>query len=817
MKSILDFVDWRLIFRLWSIQGFIAFLWLFFLPTSTKSEVLFGFSAERLVLLGCTILLTGGSIFLFFQEGISSPHNKWLNLNKRPLLWDLIYLTSLAVSLLAPAVILILYNMKGDVANPAYAMRLSPLAFWMMLSGLELSVFLAIKRPAGTLNIFSAIKPLFQKALIVLSILILPGVLIGVTGIGIMPDRSLGTPAVPFLEWQISLTLCLITLFSFFPRPLQAVDEKWIGWSIYVITMLLWLSQPVNPAYLATPPRAPNFEIYPFSDPLVYAQSAQSALVGNGFLWPEIPARPFYVALLTWFHLLGNQSYNNVIFLQTLVLGFFPVLLYLIGREFGGRPLGFGLALLTVFRDINANATVQFAGSVTSSKLFLSELPTALLICLVTLLSIRCMQRTKPPTWISLLSGGILGAATLVRSQSLILLPVIILIAFFVMPIRRQWLTSTASLLIGFVIVLTPWLIRNYFAAGGLILDNPFTQTMTLTRRWSGSEGNEILPRFPNEGDAEYSNRMMKMAIDIFKQNPSFILRNAANHFINSEISSLMVFPIRDKILSSDELLLPRHAFWKTPPTASQLPLFAFNLLIFSLGVGAAYRNHGLTGLFPLSFSLVYNIWSALFFTSGGRSIVPLDWAIYLYQLLGLLILGASILLFTNGAKKNASTWILESSSHRNVQELVPESRRSIFRVLILILCLGIFLPFTEAVFPEKYPPQSQEELAKNIGVMPENGEVVLYGRAIYPRYYEASDGEPETAKIGYEPSEKARLVFFLVGSKSGLVIFELDEAPEFFPHTSDVIMIGTQTADYFSARIVKVIKDSQSSLYKID
>jgi len=97
----------------------------------------------------------------------------------------------------------------------------------------------------------------------------------------------------------------------------------------------------------------------------------------------------------------------------------------------------------------------------------------------------------------------------------------------------------------------------------------------------------------------------------------------------------------------------------------------------------------------------------------------------------------------------------------------------------------------------------------------PQEGEIALYGRAIYPRYYEAGDGEPGTAKLGYGTAEEARLVFFLVGPKNGLVIFELQDAPQFFPHTADVYMIGTQMRNYFSARVVKVISNSQTALYR--
>ena len=91
-----------------------------------------------------------------------------------------------------------------------------------------------------------------------------------------------------------------------------------------------------------------------------------------------------------------------------------------------------------------------------------------------------------------------------------------------------------------------------------------------------------------------------------------------------------------------------------------------------------------------------------------------------------------------------------------------------------------------------------------------------MYGRAIYPRYYAAGDGEPETAKLGYEVSETPRLVFYLTGSAHYLVIFNLDSPPEYFPNVSDVYMVGEQINGYFSPRVVFVTKGGRAETYEI-
>ncbi len=790
--------------------------WLVTIPTDADNPLAFGFSPARLILIGIAVLLTTVSMILWFQSRRLIFRQTWLELDEHFVFWDLAYLAALLAAIAAIAFIIAIPLFKSDSLYPVYAARLRPLVLWFGLSGVEFATLVSRNRSGKSTYIFAAVQPIWKKTIFLLAIFSLLAVLIAVTKIGITPDYNWGDPPIPFLEWQIFITLIFIGVFAFLPNVFSKQNYKWIPFGIYVFTVVLWLSQPINPAFTATPPRAPNFEIYPFSDPQFYAQYAQSALVGNGFLWPEVPARPFYVAFLTWIHLLGNQKYQNIIVLQTFVLAIFPVLLYLLGKEIGGKPLGLGLSLLAAFRDVNSNIAAPFASNVTYSKLLLSELPTALLISLATLLSIRWLRSTTRSAWLSLLIGGLFGAAALIRLQSSVLIVPLVFLTFFAISNHKQWLKGSTLIVIGFAVTITPWLTRNYLATGGLVLDNPISQTMTMARRWSGSTGNELLPHLPGETDAQYSRRLTKMALASFRRNPGFILHSAANHFVNNEIASLLAFPIRDEIVSPVELFKPQHAFWKTPLTTSQIPLFAFYLLLFSIGVAAAWQYHGPIGLLPLGFGLVYNAWTALFLSSGERFVVPVDWSIHLYEFFGLIIFGGLLLSFAQGAQENILAWMQTSFyDHTAIGESPAFSCRYFILSLIILLLLGAFLPITESVFPQKYPPKSQQEIMQQLGMTAQKGEIAVYGRALYPRYYKAGHGEPETAKLGYAPEEKARLVFFLVGPQNGLVIFELKSAPQFFPNTSDVFMIGTQMDGYFSPRVVRVTKDSQTELYK--
>jgi hypothetical protein len=289
----------------------------------------------------------------------------------------------------------------------------------------------------------------------------------------------------------------------------------------------------------------------------------------------------------------------------------------------------------------------------------------------------------------------------------------------------------------------------------------------------------------------------------------------AANHFINNEIASLLAFPLRDELLSPSEVFIPQHPFWKTPVTAVQLPLFTFYLFLFALGLVVAVQRHKLLGLLPFGLGLLYNLWTGLFFSSGVRFIVPVDWSTQLYQLLGLLVVCGFILSFTQTARDRIITWF-QQPYHEDTFVSDALARRRFILSFAIVLVISGFLPITESVFPQKYPPKSQVEIAQTVGVPLKAGEVAFYGRAIYPRYYKSRDGEPGTDKLGYKPSKQARLIFYLLGPKNQLVIFNLEKTPDFFPNTADVFMIGTQMENYFSPRVVMVTKDGQTESYSI-
>ena len=73
--------------------------------------------------------------------------------------------------------------------------------------------------------------------------------------------------------------------------------------------------------------------------------------------------------------------------------------------------------------------------------------------------------------------------------------------------------------------------------------------------------------------------------------------------------------------------------------------LFALNIFFITLGISVAWRQEKLVGLIPLAMFMFYDLSNGFARTSGGRYIVPIDWIVTIYFLIGVFQV---IILFAN-------------------------------------------------------------------------------------------------------------------------------------------------------------------------
>ena len=120
---------------------------------------------------------------------------------------------------------------------------------------------------------------------------------IAVTRIGLVKDNAFfGKPTVPLLEWHLILAflLCLLWMILEMKQIGKAAPFviKAMPFIVWAVAVGIWLAIPNQHGFFSPPGRAPNFEVYPFSDGSFYGHYARSLAAGMGFKGRDIPPRP---------------------------------------------------------------------------------------------------------------------------------------------------------------------------------------------------------------------------------------------------------------------------------------------------------------------------------------------------------------------------------------------------------------------------------------------------------------------------------------------------------------------------------------------
>jgi hypothetical protein len=836
---------WCLLFSLWALHGVIV-LWQFL----ASKKFPFALSFLQILMGGAFLLWIAFNLFLAFSI---SRKKTWLiellDTIARPGVKDVVFVSATLLVL-----VLLCLGIFQSIADRSvflyagYIDRLSPFLILMTTVLIEIAalvLFFVFRERSDYKNSFKAFS---VKVLAVLLLLGCAALYISRTGMGIAPiykgDWARGLPAIPLLEWQIILacTFCVGMVIVESNQKILKIPrlDLWISLAVWLITAVLWLGQPVVPNSSALEPRAPNYEVYPFSDAQTYDEFSQSIMIGNGFEIDKIPPRPLYIVFLTFLHELAGQDYGNMIALQSLVFALFPVLLYFFGREFFGRPIGISIALLATLRDYTSNLVSPFTGNLSYSKLYLSEIPTAMFLVLFLLIGIRWIK-SGFPVFSGLLLGGVLGVSMLIRAQVVVALPMLLLFAFIAQPRKITPIIKGALLaLITMAVVISPWLWRNWEVTGKLVFDNPISQMANLALRYNRLNGVDVdIMPLPGESNPEYNARLSKLATSAINSNPSGILAGIANSFLNHGVNNILVFPLRNNIGNFGEFWTPTTPFWQEwegKPTFSQGALLLFYVFLFGLGLSVAWQRNGWLGLLPLGVNLIYNLSTSLALISGQRFMLTMDWSIYLYFMIGLFAL-LSVFLF---ALEDGQTMILKwyaSNAFSFFEKADTKKWGQYIFAGVLFFGIGASLPLSEMIFPQKYPlVNRQDEMLGRLRTFPalnldaaclqkivDNNQIsIVQGLAIYPRYYAAGEGESFTDSAGYKAVDEGRLVFQMIGQTNQRIIFPMPEPPHFFPNASDATLFfdaggnmwfmlveqGGARRAYFSETLVSSICD---------
>ena len=707
-------------------------------------------------------------------------------------------------------------------ANQEFKFYFNFLSAWFNLGLLQFLIF-AIWLKRENLTEKFGIRYLFFGGTIFIVWLV-----IALSKVGLTPDdRYWNVAGVPVLAVEIVSILIFTLLLEALTNWLEKKNKSsvkrnfpWIDLSLcvflWLFAIILWVNAPFGNSFFAPGPYPPNNDFYPYSDARLMDLSGQYMLIGEGLNTIFVTEKALYSFFIGLIHLIAGQNYLTSTAFQIVFFAVLPVLMYLLGKKIGGRFLGLFTALFAILKERNAIIST-FKISVSNSRLYLTEFPTAIGMVALSLFLFIWFRNPHKRPHIIVIAGGVLGFSSMVRTNPLVLIPLILAISIFVYRFQwRKWLMACVYFMLGFVIVISPWMIydqvtegTNYYYSKIInvihrgLAESPNTNQPNLppiTPEPSISDSSTTLPSPAQQSAEEEANNQMNI-IGLGK-----IL---AGHFFNNEIKALFILPFQAYPQNLNALI--SETYWKEPIewegflTLDGVIAFALNFSLIALGISFAWSKWRFGGLVPLIVNIGYYLSNALARTSGSRYLLPVDWTIYFYYCAGIAFIILKIIL-------NRSYPDNQTDDHG--AEIYPKPKRLISPVLIscvVLFFLGCSMPIVNASFPKRYGNLSNQEILNKLaetdfmiktGVdfdtlsdfIANNDGLILYGRGLYPRYLTSIDE--------VDPG----LYFNLINSESKEIFIAMDTAPaESIAAGKDFIIIGCQRENYVEGLFVHI------------
>lgn len=783
------FLPW--LFFATAFESLIAALSLLLVPSES------GLSPARLALLGILTLFFFGAMF----GGWSARRS--LTRFERALSTPFILTCSMAVPALGLVLFLLRY-LNPERLLPYYE-RLSPLLWLLLVVAAQTAIFLLLSKNGFHPQEFAKRKPVYLSSAIAFGILFVIFLFVFITKLGITPDTAYwGEPGVAILGWQFALSLLFgLAVIVYSAKPVNyQLPITIFPFVIYLTASILWLTVPVdvlqNSFYAPiTPPANMPF---PYSDAGFYDSLSQSLLIGADYLG-GIPPRPFYVIFLAVLHFIFGQNYPAIIAAQTLTLALFPVALYFLAKKLHSPAAGVTVALFAIFREL-VSLWISSNIRVANSKTFTTDFPTAMALAFLCLVLIWWLERRDLKS--TLTAGGVFGLVLLFRTQSLLVLPVVFVLAWFVYQRKtKDWFIAGVVFAAAMFLTVLPWLTHNYTVEGQFTFDDP-RQSAVIYSQYSFT-GNLDLSQFNPETDS-VGERIVSFSLE----NPAYVAGFIVTHILNTEIGGLLALPL---VADFESLSAPINIYWGawdgTLPWYN-VALLIFYLAVIALGLGAAWRRTGWLGLIPLAVNLGYVLANGISRFSGWRYNLPVDWVIYFYFALGAMeLFGGLTLLFGAKVEKVFPAYLSPETKPNALRDFRPQS------LLILLafafvgslpwLAKGLVSPRYTALQPELIAKlEASGHTVEDVNAfLSQPGAVLTEGRMLYPRLYRRYEGMSSANPwAAYAPRDFARIGFLLLNGQSVNMIFTTKEVLD-FPQGADTIVLACQRDGYFDVRVI--------------
>jgi hypothetical protein len=797
-KHTLAVLLWSLI----AVTGGATLVWALSIPSDPKNAVLWGLSAERLLMVGLIIVLMVMCAFMASANAKKSALSvlalRFLE-SQRDVLRIVLPLALMAVGnvLLIPAV------RFGDWQ--AYFLRLQPLLAWLFAGLLLAWLYLLLCFGSGWAALRTAWRD--QRRQLIISAAVLAGfallwLLMSITGLGLVPDIYWNEGSVPLMALQVWLALLMAGLFFVFERRVfkKAGDRKKLWYFdiivmllIWVITALVWQAQPMLRHSMLTEPSAPNFEYFSFSDAATYDIGARYVGLGQGINNQRATDKPFYLFVLGIFQMIAGYDYVDVILLQTIGLALLPAILYRVGMLMHSRPAGLLIAAFALFKEVNAmRATLDI--QVSHSKLMMTEFPTALMLALTAWALLEWWHRTggkRASVWL-VWAGGLAAMTAMTRANAYVVVAATAGMVFLSGKISWKQVKLAGLFLLGFLLVATPWFLsgrtgRSAFAKFRFLTQTRYEQTTPLR-----VTPDQVLSYVPEVETSIQAERGMAWL--------------TSTHFLHNLLGTTLAFPVQIPYHDLKTTLQASRwdSDWDGSLPACAAALMIANLAIVGIGMGFARKNNTFAGWLPLVFFLAYHAANGVVRNSGSRYLVPVEWAALVYYGIGFAQLAGWFGLWA---------FHLDARPLNDKTSALPAGKSSPLSWVaagMLLLILGVSLPLAGALVPDHltYLAEAEsrqllsefgfDDALRQAGVdeavwddfLADERVIIFQGIAVNPRYMQGGEGMASNWYV-FGTQDYARLAFIGLGLYDAGVILPYDEDPGPFPAGSEIFAIG--------------------------
>jgi len=781
------------------VEGLLAIIWLASIPGSGNF-----FSPIRSACLFGILLVSIGWLFISFRGNSS-------RFIQRLMIWKS-NIPAACLCICLPLLVLsaaLQHNIWSIFIGEAVFARLLPVLVWASILAIQVGLFILFSEfdPA---NLVRDLSSLWKPAGLVLACFMLTWAFIATTKIGISSDSivglSWGPPGTPITFGQVflafTISICLAVLYIlYFSKLIRRADllNAIIFVGLWALAVHLWWQQPMAPSHFAPFPLAPNFEYYPNSDAAVFDKSAYQLLYGAGFQ-TELVRRPLYVGMLALFHKISGHTYAGTIFPQILTLAFIPALLFLLVMRISNRLAGLLTGGLITLRETNA---IQLSGeiAVSHAKLLMSDLMTMLGVLVILWLAMALLTKRDDNPWRLAILGACIGLTTLIRAQTVVLIPPLLLFFLMGRPFKIG-VRMSMLILIGFFATLAPWVWRNWNLTGTLVLDDRGEERL-LARDYS--QNPTVFPTpFASESEKEFSARLQKQIVSYTVSNPKKVLFFVSNHFLHNMADGVLYTAPLYSSASPVELLsqAPFWGAWNGQLTGASRAALLLNLTVIASGIVIAQRQSGGLGTLPLIVFMIYSAGNAIVRSSGWRFFLPVDWVILMYYCIAIAYIPLQI-----GRWLQRGTLLAATD-----QTILPAEPALLMPFLFSFLfLLGASIPIAERFIPvrdfETFTTGARETFSRNKtfsstdidSFLQEDNAVLFSGIALYPRYVQPNS----RIYLADMPTEFKYLHFWLINTGNEQIVLPLQKAPKGIPHTATVSVLGCKQAGYISALAV--------------